>query len=276
MRIFLFGALLALVFGAGFGSQANAEEYQTQAQFASTAELIGRLEAAEAQINRLENSIATGGGGKSDTCGCNECCDKTMSYAGLEIVALKVFQSEGNYGNNDYQPGVRVWAGAQRSDGLGVRVRWFDYTQSIGGDVVDIENLDLELTDAFSLGRWDGIVSGGLRYTEFAETTTPVDSFATGLTLGVQMNRDLNGRFSIFSAVQESLLYGNDIAAANDDITFSITEIQLGVQANRCMSGGATAFFRTGVEGQFYCAASDDDSESLGLFGFFATVGVMR
>jgi len=278
MRIFLWGALVALLsLGAGFvAPQASAEEYGTQAQFASTAELIGRLEAAEAQINRLESSITSTGGGSGDSCGCNDCCDQSMSYAGLEIVALKVFQSEGNYGNNDYQPGARIWAGVQRADGLGFRIRYFDYTQQIGGDTVDINNLDLELTDAFSLGNWSGLVSGGFRYTEFEDEFGDVDSFATGLTVGVQMNRALNDRLSIFTGLQQSVLYGNDIGNNSDDICFSITEVQLGVQANRCLGSGATAFFRTGVEGQMYFAASDDDSETLGLLGLFATVGLMR
>lgn len=238
--------------------------------------LVDRLEAAERQIDALQKHVM------EPSCGCIEtCCDKSMTYAGLEIVALKVFQSEGNYGNNDYQPGVRIWAGVQRSDGLGVRVRWFDYTQNIGGEVVDIENLDLELTDAFSLGRWDGIVSGGLRYTEFQGDAGingdfDVDVFATGLTMGLQLNRYVTDRASIFASVQQSILYGNDIVNPIDDMVFSITELQLGVQVNRNLCSGATAFLRTGVEADMYTGVSDFDSENVGLFGIFTTVGVMR
>jgi hypothetical protein len=239
--------------------------------------IVDRLESAEKQLDALQHQVMSGKGST-----CEVCCDKSMTYAGLEIVALKVFQSEGLYGNNDYQPGVRIWAGIQRDDGLGLRIRWFDYTQSIAGDVVDIENLDLELTDAFDAGCWQGVVSGGFRYSEVSESVvivggpaTGTDTFASGLTVGLQLNRYLTDRASIFASVQESILYGNDIGIAADDIVFSITELQLGVQLDRNMYG-STAFFRTGVEAQLYSAVSGTDSEDLGLFGIFATVGVMR
>jgi len=238
--------------------------------------IVDRLEAAEKQLDALQQQVMSGG---KESC-CDVCCDQSMTYAGFEIVALKVFQSEGNYGNNDYQPGARIWAGVQRADGLGVRIRWFDFTQSIGGEVVDIENLDLELTDAFSVGNWSGLISGGFRYTEFhgdagAFGDDNVNSFGTGLTVGLQLNRHLTDRASIFASIQESILYGNETTEPMDDIVFSMTEIQLGVQVNRCTNYG-TAFFRTGVEAQLYSAVSDGDSEDVGLFGLFATVGVMR
>jgi len=283
MRINIWGALVALLaVGLGFAvSPAQAEE--TQAQFASTAELIGRLEAAEAQINRLENSLtSTGGGGGKESCGCNDCCDQSMIYAGAEIVALKVFESEGQFGNNDYQPGVRFWGGVQRCDGLGARIRIFDYYQTIGTDTIDINNIDLEITDTFQTCNWCGVISGGLRYSEVITQGQPtpggpftpglgVASFGVGPTVGLQLNRHLRNDLSIFAALQQSLLYGNDPGSVTTATCFSISEIQLGVQANR-----GNLFVRTGIEAQQYYAVADSDSETLGLFGFFATVGVMR
>jgi hypothetical protein len=279
MRINLWGAICALVtLGLGFSASARAEE------FASTAELIGRLEAAEAQINRLESAIANnngGGCGCNDSC-CDSCCDQSGWYGGAELVALKVHQTEGLHDDADYQVGTRLWLGAQRSDGLGLRLRWFDYTQLIEADedLVDIENIDLELTDAFVLGHWSGLVSGGVRYTDYHEIVddgnTETNISATGLTFGLQANRALRGRLSLFAALQESIMFGDDRENDADNITFSITEMQLGLQVDRCLDNGGVMFARTGVEGQYYSGSSDFDSEGLGLFGFFLTVGVMR
>lgn len=291
MKVTFYGALIAvaLALAAPLGMRAV---HAQDVQFSSFAEMSSvvaeqnaRIEQLEAHLASLSRTTTSGivgdgcgcnGGSSCGACGCNDCCDQSMVYGGLEIVALKVFQSEGNYGNNDYQPGARIWLGAQRADGLGIRVRYFNYDQEIGGDNVLIENFDIELTDAWRLGNWDGILSGGFRYGEFIDDFGSVETYAAGITVGFQANRWVNDRFAIFAAVQESLLYGNDVGNDVDDVVFSITEIQLGVQANRCLNNGSTMFVRTGVEGQFYAQASDNDSEGLGLFGFFATVGVMR
>lgn len=292
MKVSFYGAIvaIALALAAPLGLRSA---YAQDVQFSSFAEMssvvaeqnarIQQLEAHLASLSRTTESGAIVGDGGCDSkpgcgsCGgCDDCCNKAMIYGGAEIVALKVFQSGGIFGNNDYQPGARIWLGGQRDDGLGIRARFFDYTQTIAQEDIDIENFDIEMTDNFCLGYWNILVSGGARYTEYREENTGVNAFATGLTVGFQGNRALNDRLSLFASLQESIMFGNDVGSGFDDVTFTITEVQLGVQANRCLNSGATVFVRTGVEAQYYNGISNADSEMLGLFGFFATLGFQR
>src|SRR5690606_15334847 len=93
----------------------------------------------------------------SDNCGCN-----TWTFGG-EVLVMKGFSSLGTLAQN-YQAGFRFWGAWQRPDGLGVRLRYFDYDNAGAGTLVDTDSLDFEVMDSFQLGcNWTLIVAGGLR-----------------------------------------------------------------------------------------------------------------
>jgi hypothetical protein len=146
----------------------------------------------------------------------------------------------------DYYGAPRLWLGYTCQNGLGFRVRWWQFDQNGSSDVnfvdmqqnsfvgttsgaFDVNAVDFEVTDALIVGgKWDLTVSGGMRYAKFAWTQSAkgVLALATGLqddvsfsdsdsfegvggTAAVELHRNVLGRFGVFSNLRGSLLYGD-------------------------------------------------------------------
>jgi hypothetical protein len=224
----------------------------------------------------------TGGGGCQPSCcsnscstGCSSGCCKSGCcgagglgaggaplggfVGGAEFVFLRPFASNGdlpnaNFGvaggigqtdrtlNYNYQVTPRVFFGYVGANGLGGRVRYWQYdhaggtntaTDPITGNVATIagglkfQTFDLEMTQQSQFRNWNLLLAGGVRYASFAMDSgnSIVDALAvpvgydnrhhsvsgTGLTAALQARRSLNasGTFVLLTNLRGSILFGN-------------------------------------------------------------------
>ena len=277
-------ALAALALLAPIG-MVQAQEVQL-ASHAELNNLYARLAELESRI-AASNVSGCGcadacGGGCNGGCGgyCDDCCCGCPGFVGgAEILWLEVFESDG-VGAFDFNEGFRWWLGYQGAGGLGVRVRAFDYQQTVGASDVDIQSFDFEVYDAVQLGcNWDLIIGGGVRYLDFLnDTNGGGDDFiaGTGLVLTAELYRHISDRAALY-AIGRTSIVGGDGAVGGviaDNLTTFTTEIQIGAQLHREWNGGLL-FARAGWEAQTYDEPQEND-ELITLLGGVLSVGLMR
>lgn len=277
--------------------------------FASHAEIMSVLERQNTRIAELEAALANGGGGcgscdsgccdsccdsACDSC-CDGCCDPCCRPAGIigsaEVTFLKPHTGIGMGVVDDfafgYEVAPRVTVGYQGSDGLGYRLRYweFNHTQRDPGGFANDEVaydtyvVDLEFVDSMSLGcYWDASIFGGFRYLEFgveynvfaangqiAAGSQSYGNSSIGLTLGGELRRCIGNGLAAYVNTRTSLMMGdekefrvnvqNGPAVLNDtelDNIYYIWEAQTGAQWTRELEMGGYLFFRAGVEIQIW------------------------
>ncbi len=258
-----------------------------EAQFASLSERLAQVEAELARYRAGESCEVPCDGGSSWDC-------RTPGLvAGADLIFMRPYQTEGQTPDYDFEATPRLWLGWQRADGLGIRARWFEYdgTSNLPTAIINDLNMvtiDLELTDTFTLGsKWEGLFSGGFRYAHYEEVTAAnpgptdfleVDS-AYGLVLGVELYRHLRNNIYLFGLARGSAMYGKDVfdhGAVDQDVTFFITELQGGAEYRREICGTTYLFARAAVESQYWAGVSDNDTEDIGLLGFYFSLGLAR
>lgn len=188
---------------------------------------------------------------------------------GAEALILKPFQSDGDFGDFNYDFGYRIWAGVQRSDGLGVRARYFDYFQrSAGNETIVAHVFDAEVFDQLEICNWTIVGGAGLRYFAHANSENNDTFDGIGPVATLEAYRRINSNLSLYGIGRYSVVFdGGPNAAANaEDTTLSTLELQIGLQATRQLQSGATLFGRLGLETQQWDDASDSE-ESISLIG---------
>ncbi len=224
---------------------------------------------------------------------------------GMEAMALRPFQSEGQYDEDGYDFGGRLSLGYQFNDCLFTKVIFFGYktdtfdeSGTFFHDQGDLEVTYLDWVVGQHFKPSDKLTLSpyvGLRWATFEENASEFDDFGEGtrlekygnefsglgIVVGIDGTRSLGAGFSLYGTAKQSLVFGSsdnidrvlingDLAdddSDSDDRVVSITELGLGVQYDFGFSGIA-ANIRGGVEGQWWGGLSDDDSENTGLAGF--------
>lgn len=210
---------------------------------------------------------------------CEVCCTSGGStYGEFQYVRLNSYDTDGSFedfvSNDD---GYRLVLGYENCDGLGLRVRYFDFdsVQQDGGNDygLDLYYIDLEVTQSFCLGCLNGVVSAGYRHGEH-ELWYDDDLYSNiegdGVTMGLELQRDITCNLSLYGWTQYSIMVGDDDAQF-DNYIFNWTEVQLGAHYSTCV-GGYNAFARGGVEAQFHDGVAGGFES--GLFGWFLSAGV--
>ena len=176
-------------------------------------------------------------------CG-NGCGDSWFSgaYADVELNFMKstkeggVENAFGAGGTFDYEITPRVTLGVLRSDGLGIRTRFWDFShtaRSVGAAADDIQvdayTWDLEVFERIDLNCNTSIEwSGGVRYTDLIEDLSSGGDFAQttgfGGVVGLQLNRAV-GRGEFYGRARFSIMSDDDafreFADVNDLLTCS-------------------------------------------------------
>jgi hypothetical protein len=274
---FLRAAAAALVAAAVLflGNLAQAQE----AQFASTADLntiYSRLADLESRL-AASNNAGGGCGCCAPVCDsyCDDCCNAGY-IAGAELLFLTPYDT---YDNNVYgaNTGFRLWAGYQRSDGLGVRLRYFDFeSPSSSLDDLEIKSLDAEVYDRVQLNaNWDLYIGGGVRWLEFGYYS---DSYGLDDSLGpvitAELYRYLSDRSALYVIGRESLVFDTNRSDVGYVDTMNVVEVQMGAQFHRDWNGGLL-FARAGLEAQHYLNGQYGYG-TIGLVGGVISLGIMR
>lgn len=215
-----------------------------------------------------------------------DCCGGGCGWSfGAEAVYLRAHVSEVDLSGHDYEIGYRIWGGVE-SDGLGLRVRYFDWDESSPNqgdfDSHEITVVDIEVTMGMELGHGFNLTgSAGLRYAEFLQrVSSSLDGIdeSLGLVIGVEVSRDVCCNTAAFASFRHAFMFGDEadnFSNPDEFQAFTITELQLGVEW-RSESPMGMFFIRGGAEAQFWAGVSDDDSENFGLFGGFIAVGLRK
>ena len=173
-----------------------------------------------------------------------------------------------------------------------MRARWFEY-ENLNPDNVgvptliesfDLTMVDVEVTDKFKLGHWNGLISGGLRYADYKEfgffdADQMTDSL--GPVIGIELTRCVDDKWSLFGLARTSLQFadhGLDNGAPMTNLFFTITEIQLGAERTLRRVHGGHWFIRGVFEAQRWSGGviGDGDTEDLGLIGGTVAIGFTR
>lgn len=213
--------------------------------------------------------------------------------------------------DDSLQFGLRTNLAAEHCSGTGVRLRWFTFDNDIsysgaGGAVIlsglfnmDIDALDMEITQRKDFKYWSMVASGGVRYgrVDIENMTVPFSGHASALSAGssgvtfdgagptvsLEAIRPLGtSGLSLKGGLRTSLLFGEtDVRSvftvlgrtniANDVV--QVWEFQLGGQYVTELNNGANFIVGMHWEAQRW----DSDSNALGdlsLHGFGATAGI--
>ncbi len=211
--------------------------------------------------------------------------------AGVELLAMKPFHSEGQTSGFSAAATPRIWAAYTGAGGFGAKLTAFRFDSTIAPALASRYNhirmatVDLEGFKQFDLGGGMQLTaSGGLRYANYREDDASGTGFLTlptsyGVVAGLELRQPISGGLSVFGKGQSSLMFSNKTiengSVSDHAMTFNISEVQLGVEYNRPFtSRPGNLFARLSLQGQVWNGVSDNDSENTGLVGLGLNVGV--
>lgn len=270
-----------------------------------------------------------GGCGACDSCcdtGCYEdCCNSGGIVFEVEATFFRYHRADGVRVGGD-QPGdddvefdfelsPRITVGYAGSDGLGVRLRWWDYDHTGEGldnddETIDVDTytVDVELFDTVQLNcNWTAEISAGVRFNDFEEVMVDVseedlriNAFeGFGGVVGLELKRYIGGNSSLYAGVRGAILMDDKTVFNADDgvveqdrllldSTQGMLELALGYEYASSMGNGATVFARAQGEWQNwfnYTSHFDqngdiedafDGSDDAGFGGVAFSIGVAR
>ena len=238
-------------------------------------------------------------------------------YGGAEIIFFKPFGEAGTTpqqaiaaSNADsFLPAWRLWGGWSDADGLGARVRWWQYDQfsslvdSFGTTTTRLifQKLDVEVTQTASCGAWEMMLSCGVTWigneldlaTASATQSDRWRMDAAGVTAGLQAVRRSRHfeHWRWFAWAQGSGVFGNSLSQTLADpigeqpsTVGGILEFAVGPRWERPIGGGATAFAGGNAEAQYWMTGLGsiedglvpDGQGAVGLVGLSFNVGIRR
>ena len=190
-----------------------------------------------------------------------------------EVVWLRYQDSEPDSNVNEFQTGSRDTLGymgqgdASFEYGISRRRSWAERIP-----FWSFETLDIEYAARFRLGcNWRGDLSLGVRDASFREGGENEYDDTFGPLIGVHLETDVLNCLTLYGNARYSHQFGE--VEDGDLGSFSITEVQLGIQADCCTQCGI-AFVRTFWNVQQWAGVDDNDSEDGGLIGGGIALGL--
>jgi hypothetical protein len=210
-------------------------------------------------------------GGCND-CWCNPSCGWTFTS---ELLFLRAHDSEANDSGHVFDTASRNTIGCVNSCGHEWRARYFEYSTDLrDSDYVELEYIDVEWASRFTLGcNWRGEFGLGVRWAQYDEEGDLQYSDTLGPEIGALLIGPCCRGWDPYFSIRNSWQFGSPFD--EDRGTFSVTEVQLGLQYTTCVCGG-TGFLRTMIEADKWEGVFEDDSQDLGLIGYGVAIGVMR
>ena len=257
---------------------------------------VGRVEAQQLQytsaFSEADHVAGDAGGADDSTSGrdacCDPCCcDQSGLVFGYESTFFRYHHNDGipPAEGFDFEYSPRITIGYVGPDGLGVRVRYWDYDHSNGGADVDTYNVDLELFEEIQLGRCTSLeISGGIRYNDYHQSGFNFESdddygiygfSGCGGILGLQANRQVAVGGSLYGRLRQAILMDdfNDDSTVRHDVVLGHTEIGFGYSCGRTC-GCYTVSTLAGVEWQQWQNYDQGDEGGIGFGGFVLGIGI--
>lgn len=253
-----------------------------------------RLSSIESRLAMIESTPTPLASGACKSCPINSSRISTNSlgcpttYAGFELAILK--PHTGSLGGSidplnlsgsltstfDADVAPRIYLGREGARGLGVRGTYFtldhDSDPSALGITTSLEldTLDLELTNRLRFCGSDFMLSAGFRYAKLQQDYTIQglgslgwESEGGGMTIGGQMRRGIGqSRWNLLISGRASLLLTDNelaipglISVVGEDSTMKIWELRLGVNRNFHLDCGANVVSEFALETQNWDSA---------------------
>ena len=229
------------------------------------------------------------GSSSSETTGGGPCCcDQSGFIFDAEATFFRYHSNEGIDEDNefDFEVSPRITVGYRAPDGLGIRLRWWDYDHDNGDEDplgVETYNLDLELFEEIAVGCCTSLeLSAGIRYNEFREFQEGDDeahSFSGyGGIIALQSNRELAVGGAAYARLRQAILM-EDYNSDGDtllDVVVGMTEIGFGYEST-LLSGCYCVTGYAGIEWQQwhdYLNDEDGHATDVGFAGIVLGISV--
>lgn len=225
---------------------------------------------------------------------CDVCCDQSSFLFQAEATFFKFLDQNGvedfngNDGTFDYNASPRLTLGYVGCDGLGARLRYWEYdqsTRSVANQVIAVDTyyIDLEMFQAIELGSCTSVeLSGGIRYNEFDMDRSGArrDSFnGFGGMLAIEARRDIGCNLTAYGRFRQVLLSDDFFASGasqdENDAIRANQEISLGVMYTNC-----NWTINAGYEWQMWqnytrgvALNIDEETDDVGFAGFVVGAG---
>jgi hypothetical protein len=267
-------SLAALALALGLAATASAYDGTTMN--------VGHNEVYASTTQLVTNSDGQGYAPCDDAC--DDCCGRWGLIGEAELLFFKYNRADGvrigdgagESGAFDYEAAYRLMGGVVGPGGLGARVRYFEFDNSVeiedpgDGVFVDVYTIDFELFEAFEVSDcWSLEISGGIRYASFEEQMIDaaagdfrqIDIEGPGLITGLEARRWIFGNASFFARTRLAVIE-DDKHVLNTDgtvtgqdfelesVTAGMIEIAVGLEARRELASGSMLFARGALEYQ--------------------------
>jgi hypothetical protein len=254
------------------------------------------------------------------TCGCFEpCCHCPGLWVSAELMWFRYHRADGvrvgvGAGDDeefDFEPTLRLTAGWVGEDGLGARLRYWEFDHNSNGDgdadrlFVDTYTFDFEVFDTFCLNRnWDLELAAGIRYNEFEERMLDIgapdvarlNAFSgIGVISSAEVRRLVGTSGALFARARGAILMDDkDIFNGQGpqqeqllDVVVGVTELAFGYDYVSPLCDRSYTFVRLQAEWQtwynysssFVDTAADENfggPSDVGFGGFGVAVGWIR
>jgi len=232
-------------------------------------------------------------GGSSGNCVCTTTCRDWWTCpnpgpnVSFELMWFRPHASDPATAVSDrWSDGSRFTVGYLNDSGQELRVRFFEWDTDAGtttDDPTDLLYFDTEYAGRFNLGcNWDGELSLGVRYAEFrkqedGEGDTNFEK-SLGPVIGLLLkSRPIMGRARLVGSARYSHQFGKADGGSRFDVaSFSVTELQIGLELESRETRLGCIDFRPFFEAQKWAGDYDGSDEDLGLIGMGMLLQVSR
>lgn len=211
------------------------------------------------------------------------------SMVGIDLDFYTLAHSEGQTVGFGFSPSVDLWGKFGTSSGavFGVNLFLLDSTSAdltTRYDRIVMQSLDLTAGRDFDIGsNIMGTVYAGIGFTKYREEERTSAGYleipvAMGPKVGVDMQMDVGGGFTLYGASAASLQYAPQVfengILADTSFIFNTVDVDMGVQYGGTMGSGKQWFGRAGIGGKLWNGVSDNDSENTAAVGLKVSFGM--
>ncbi len=206
---------------------------------------------------------------------------------GADLNFLTLSHSEGQTIGFPMALAPEIWASYETAGGLDLGLRWFGLDSSTADATsrygrIKMQTIDLTAAKPIGGSGFNANLFGGLRHAQYREYENGGVTFldvpnAYGVLGGLEVNASLSDSLSLYGKGSTSLMFAptyDDNGFARTNLTFNISEVEVGVQYNRQRANGGDFYLRLSALGKFWAGVSDNDTEDIAAVGAGIDIGM--